>query len=265
MLTAENLSYTVAGRRIVDDLSLTLEPSRVAIVVGPNGAGKSTLLKLLTGELTPSAGHIRYGDVAVDRLKPWQLACRRAVMAQATQMAFPFLVHDVVGMALEGIGRNLDAIRRRAILIRCLAAADVSHLARRSYQTLSGGEQQRVQFARALCQLEAGRTVEQQQILFLDEPIASLDLHHQLALLDCVRAVANQGTAVLAILHDLTLAAHHADNLIVLDEGRCAAAGNPDEVLDRALLNRVFKVDFGGDAHVASPRYVRLQGGVSAN
>jgi iron complex transport system ATP-binding protein len=117
------------------------------------------------------------------------------------------------------------------------------HLAGRDYQTLSGGEQQRVQFARALCQLEAGQSLEPQQALLLDEPIASLDLCHQLALLETTRTLArSQGIAVLAILHDLNLATHFADELIVMHRGAIVAKGDPATVLDVACLRDVFGV-----------------------
>ncbi len=248
LLVAAGLGYRIAGKMLVEDIALSLRPGRICVVVGPNGAGKSTLLRLLTGELRPSAGTVLIDGQPIGALRPWQLACRRAVMAQASQIAFPFAVHEIVSMALDGVGRSLPATRRLAVLARSLAAADIAHLAERSCQTLSGGEQQRVQFARALCQLEAGRTVEEHQMLFLDEPIASLDLRHQLGLLDSLRDLARQGIAILAILHDLALAAHYADDLLVLSEGRLAAAGPPDEVLTRALLNSVFGVD------LAAPR-----------
>jgi len=219
---------------LVSDASLDLEPGATTILIGPNGAGKSTLLKLLTGELAPAAGSVHCADEALGTVPAWRLACLRAVMAQHSRLAFPFSVYEVARLGVDGIGRALTRQRREAIVAEALAG--------RRYQTLSGGEQQRVQFARVLCQLEAGRSVAERQVLFLDEPIASLDLCHQLALLDMARSIAGRGVAVLIVLHDLNLAVTYADHLVVMDRGRIIAQGPPAETLDDALLQQVFRV-----------------------
>ncbi|MBD8907205.1 heme ABC transporter ATP-binding protein [Methylorubrum zatmanii] len=242
LLRAEDLAYAVAGRVLVEDIALTAEPGRIQIVVGPNGAGKSTLLRLLSGELAPTSGRVTYAGEPAAAIPPWRLAAMRAVMPQALRLAFPFSAAEVARIGLDGIGRGLDRRARDAILTEALHRADVSHLARRSYPTLSGGEQARVQFARALCQLAAGRTLARQQVLFLDEPTASLDLRHQTALLDVAADLAGAGTAVIAILHDLNLAAAYADELIALQAGRIVARGRPETVLRDDLVARVFGV-----------------------
>ena len=242
-LTGEGLTLAVGHRKLVDDASLDLKPGRTIVLIGPNGAGKSTLLKLLTGEVKPSRGTVRLEGAALDTLPGWRLASRRAVMAQHTRLAFPFTVYEVARLGVDGIGRAMPRQRRESIVASCLMAAGVLDLAGRSYQTLSGGEQQRVQFARVLCQLEAGRSENQTQALFLDEPIASLDLCHQLALLDKARSLAAAGLAVLVVLHDLNLAVTYADELVVMDQGRIIAKGAPAATLDEALLRQVFRVD----------------------
>lgn len=216
----------------------------MTIVIGPNGAGKSTLMKLLSGEIAPLSGGVTSFGEPLSTVPAWRLACRRAVMAQASRLTFPFAVHDVVRLGLEGIGRAKSRAGTDQIVEESLIHADVLDLAGRDYQTLSGGEQQRVQFARALGQLEAGRSVEPAQALLLDEPIASLDLCHQLALLDAARDLAiGGGVAVLAILHDLNLAATYADTLVVMDRGRIVAEGAPGDVLRPDLMRRVFRID----------------------
>lgn len=242
---ADTAGFSVRDRTLVEHASLSLGQGRLTIVIGPNGAGKSTLLKLMTGELAPATGSIRSFGEPLSRAAPWRLAARRAVMAQASRLSFPFAVHDVVRLGAEGIGRAQGRAALDANIETALGEADVLALAGRDYQTLSGGEQQRVQFARVLCQLEAGRSIEPMQALFLDEPIASLDLCHQLALLDAVRSLTrreSQPVAALAILHDLNLAATYADHLVVMHHGRIVAAGPPSEVLTEALLETVFNV-----------------------
>ncbi|WP_439494658.1 heme ABC transporter ATP-binding protein [Bosea sp. (in: a-proteobacteria)] len=242
-IDARGLSFRVGGRDLVREASLELAPGTTTILIGPNGAGKSTLLKLMTGEAKPSGGEIRLDGEALAAIPAWRLACQRAVMAQHARLVFPFSVYEVASLGVDGIGRAMSRVRRDALVGESLAAAGVLELAGRAYQTLSGGEQQRVQFARVLCQIEAGRSVASRQALFLDEPIASLDLCHQLALLDMARAIAGRGVAVLIVLHDLNLAVTYADHLVVMDQGQIIAQGAPAKTLDDALLRQVFKVD----------------------
>ncbi|HEY5796737.1 MAG TPA: heme ABC transporter ATP-binding protein [Bosea sp. (in: a-proteobacteria)] len=243
IVSARGLSFHVGGRALVGDATLDLLPGTTTILIGPNGAGKSTLLKLMTGEAKASRGDVSIDGEKLHAIPAWRLACQRAVMAQHARLVFPFSVFEVASLGVDGIGRALSRQRREALVGECLAAAGVLDLAGRRYQTLSGGEQQRVQFARVLCQIEAGRSVASRQALFLDEPIASLDLCHQLALLDMARAIAARGVAVLIVLHDLNLAVTYADHLVVMDQGAIIAQGAPSKTLDDALLRQVFKVN----------------------
>lgn len=243
VIAGRGLGFSAGGRALVEDATLDLVPGRTTILIGPNGAGKSTLLKLMTGEAKPSTGSVLVESEPLHAVPAWRLACQRSVMAQHARLAFPFSVYEVVSLGVDGIGRAMPRPRREALIAECLAAAGVLDLAARRYQTLSGGEQQRVQFARVLCQLHAGSSVAGRQALFLDEPIASLDLCHQLALLDMARSIAARGVAVLIVLHDLNLAVTYADHLVVMDRGRIIAQGAPAATLDDALLRQVFRVD----------------------
>lgn len=244
LLAASGLGVAAGGRTLVEDVSLTVEPGSLQVIVGPNGAGKSTLLRLLSGEMRPMRGTVTYGGVPVAGIPPWRLAALRAVLPQSARLAFPFSVAEVARIGLDGIGRGLGRHDRAAILADALHRADVGHLSERAYQSLSGGEQARVQFARVLCQLAAGRTIAAGQILFLDEPTASLDLCHQSTILETVDELRRGGTGVVAILHDLNLAAAYADTMLVLSEGRLAACGTPAEILRDDIVARVFGVDW---------------------
>ena len=242
VLTATDIAFEAGKRPIVDGVSLALEAGRTTIVIGPNGAGKSSLLRLLTGEQTPHRGTVTIEGVPLAAVPAWRLACLRAVLPQTIRLVLPFTVRETANLGLDGIGRKLDRATRERIVAESLDAADVTHLADRTVLTLSGGEQQRVHFARVLCQLAAGQSVASRQVLFLDEPIASLDLSHQLALLDALAGLADRGIAVLAIIHDLNLAAAYADDLVVIDQGRLIARGSPEAVLTDELLASVFRV-----------------------
>ena len=252
-LEARALYRTVRRTHIVEDATISLIPGQLTIIVGPNGAGKSTLLKLLSGEVRPTSGDIVCAGETLKETPAWRLARRRAVMAQATQLAFPFSVNEVVRLGLDTLGLDtlgldtlgVDAKRidADAIIDHALRRADILHLAERKYDTLSGGEQQRTHFARVLCQLAAGRRSEARQALLLDEPVASLDLKHQLMLMDSAREIADSGVAVMAILHDLNLAAAYADKLVVMQAGRIVASGEPTHVLAGGLVADIFGVD----------------------
>lgn len=242
-LEARALYHSIGQKHIVDNATISLAPGRLIVVVGPNGAGKSTLLKLLSGELRPTSGNIVCASEPLRQTPAWRLARRRAVMAQATQLAFPFTVSEVVCIGLDTLGRNAAGSEADAIVAQALRRADILHLSHRKYHTLSGGEQQRTHFARVLCQLAAGRRSESQQALYLDEPVASLDLRHQLMLLDTAREIAKSGVAVMAILHDLNLAVAYADELIVMHAGKIVASGDPADVLAGGIVADVFGVD----------------------
>lgn len=253
LLEATDLAYHSAGKALVDGIDLAFAGGSFTVIIGPNGAGKSTLLRLLCGELTPARGAVRWNREKLHAIPAWRLAHRRAVMPQASDLNFPFTVFEVASLGTQGIGRGLSRGDRERLALEALEQADVAHLAPRNYQTLSGGERQRVHFARVLAQLAAGRTLEAQQALFLDEPIASLDLKHQLALLETARELARQGLAVIAVLHDLQLAAGLADELVLLHQGRLVTRGTPDAVLTPATLAEVFGVTLHANALPTSP------------
>ena len=242
VLEARAVAYRSGERWLVEDVDLTLESGSLTVVVGPNGAGKSTLLRLLSGELSPSHGEVLLGGRSVGAIAAWQLAHARAVMPQSSDLGLPFTALEVASLGVEGIGKGLTRNDRQALVRDALERADVAHLACRDYQTLSGGERQRVHFARVLAQLRAGQTVETRQVLFLDEPIASLDLKHQLALLHEARRLAEAGLAVLAVLHDLQLAAGVGGHLVLMRDGRIVACGASDAVLSPERLKDVFGV-----------------------
>ncbi|MDF2689284.1 MAG: iron transporter [Microvirga sp.] len=242
ILEAKGITYRNGGRALVQEVDLAISQGSFTIVVGPNGAGKSTLMRLLCGELAPSQGTVLLEGRPLTTIPPWRLAHARAVMPQASELSFPFTVFEVASLGVEGIGRGLSRSDRQRLTLHALDRADVAHLAARNYQTLSGGERQRVHFARVLAQLAAGRTVEDRQILFLDEPIASLDLKHQLALLETAQDLARDGLTVVAVLHDLQLAAGIGDDVVLMNQGRLVARGAPHAVLTPARLAEVFGV-----------------------
>jgi iron complex transport system ATP-binding protein len=211
MFVAQNASVIRDGRALVADVDLALRPGVFTVVIGPNGAGKSTLLKALSGEIPPDRGQVFCHERPLARLSAVELAADRAVLPQSTTLSFPFTALEVVRMGAIANG-SLDPTRAaRAALVR----VGLEGFEARPCRALSGGEQQRVQFARALAQVPLPVEHGRARALFLDEPTSSLDIGHQIGVLEIARDFARRGGAVLAILHDLNLAAEFADHLVV--------------------------------------------------
>lgn len=243
MLEAQSVCFKVKDKHLIQDVSISVSPGEIVAIIGPNGAGKSTLLKVLAGELRPTAGVVRLDGHDMCDLTPPELASRRAVVPQATSLAFPFTVHEVVALGFSVPGFAGHDPKSTALVDNALERVDMAHLTSRSYTTLSGGERQRVHLARALCQLRASPNRHGTATLLLDEPTASLDLAHQLLILDEARCEAERGVAVLVVLHDLNLAADYADRIILLYTGKVECAGAPADVVKDTVLSRAFQCD----------------------
>ncbi len=240
--TGVTLRARGTGRALVEEVSLRLEAGEVLAVVGPNGAGKSTLLHALSGELRPAAGAIAFCGRALEDWPARALARRRAVVSQRVALAFPMTVREVVALGRLPWHGTREAACDAAAVAAAMGRAGVASLAPRAYATLSGGEQQRVQVARALAQLDGA---EAPAALLLDEPTASLDAAHRAGLLRALRRLAAEaGSAVLVVLHDLNEAAFVADRVAVLQAGRCVALGPPARALDPSLLARIYGLPF---------------------
>lgn len=240
MIDARQVGVAIGGKQIVSGVDFEARPGEIAAIVGPNGSGKTTLMRALSGDLR-YCGTIEINGRSLTALKPWQTATMRAVLPQATALSFPFTVREVVRLGLLGGRSGALAGDAERLPDRALARVDLDGLGGRYYQELSGGEQQRVQLARVLCQVWAPVLEGMPRYLFLDEPVSSLDIRHQLVIMDIARDFARRGGGVIAILHDLNLTALYADRVFVMHRGRLAAAGTPAEVLNDALISRVFE------------------------
>ncbi len=248
LLAVHDLTYQLGNRKLLERISFAAEAGEVLAIVGPNGAGKSTLLRMLSGEEHPTEGSVSIGGQKLASIPQRQLASRRAVMLQNSRVVFPFTAFEVVRLGTEGIGVGLSRRDRDQLALSALANVDAEEFAERNFLTLSGGEQQRVSFARSLAQLAAGRTHISPQILLLDEPIASLDVRHQLALLEHARTLARSGNVlVIVVLHDLTLAHTFADRILVLRKGKLATIATRNEPLSRDLIEEIFEVSIAAE------------------
>jgi iron complex transport system ATP-binding protein len=240
MLTGTGLTYRAGGRALVSDVDIDVPAGQLLALVGPNGAGKSTLLGLLAGDLTPAAGRIAIDDRCVHSMRPRELAQLRAVMPQQSLLQFAFTAAEVVALGAQsrGYSRGASGSASRGgglsvEVAEALRRVDCTDLADRSYPSLSGGEQARVTLARVLAQ----RT----PVVLLDEPTAHLDLRHQNLVLRLARELADDGRAVVVVLHDINLAARWADRLMILSAGRVAACGPPADTVTAGTLSDVYR------------------------
>lgn len=246
-LDVNAVSWSVEDHTIVDGVLLDVEPGEFVGLIGPNGSGKSSLLRTIYRVLKPDAGVISLNGDDVWRMDVREAARRTAVVMQERTSEFDFTVHEIVMM-----GRNphkglfdRDTQADFAIVEEALHRVNMLDFVQRSFNTLSGGEKQRVLVARALAQ--------QARFLVLDEPTNHLDVRYQLEMLMLVRGL---GVTTLAALHDLNLAAHYCDRLFLLDRGKIVASGPPEIVLQPARIRQVYHVD----AYVErSPRTGQLQ------
>ena len=247
--------YAGSAAAALDGVSMDVPDGCLYAVLGPNGSGKSTLVKALLGVVA-----IRAGDAVVDGrdVRGWtrkELARAVGVVPQAEVIAFPLSVRELVGMGrypyLGPLGSEGETDRRA--VARALEQCDVVELAARDVTTLSGGELQRVRIARALAQ--------EPRALVLDEPTASLDIRHEMAILELLRASADAGMTVVVVTHGLDMAARFADRMLLLSRGRVAAEGSPAEVLRAEVLAEVYRwpIAVDMDPSTGMPRVTPLR------
>jgi ABC-type cobalamin/Fe3+-siderophores transport system ATPase subunit len=251
--------YGAAGRWVLDDVTVKIVRGGLVGILGPNGSGKTTLLRLIAGLLSPLDGHVLVDGVDLQTLRRRDVSRRMAMVPQETQLAFEYTVLEMAVMgryphlrAFEVEGPDDIEIAREA-----LRATGTLHLQSRLFNTLSGGEKQRVVIASALAQLErrgreglSGDAVENpsrplfSEILLLDEPTASLDLAYQLEIRSILEKLNHtRGLTIVVSTHDLNLAASLCRDLILLDRGRVLAAGPAASMLDAGLIRQLYGVE----------------------
>ena len=236
IVTAQGLSVTLAGRRVLSDISLALAPGRLVALVGPNGAGKTTLLRALAG-LVASAGAIHIHGEDLSSLDLSERARRFAYLPQGHLVHWPLPARDIVALGRYPHGAT-DPARLKPkdaeAVLRAMQAADVMAFSERRVTELSGGERSRVALARVLA-VEA-------PVILADEPTSSLDPRHQLDVLQTLRAAADKGALVIVVTHDLGLAARFSDTVLVLCEGRLVSQAPPTEALSQQVMAEVFRI-----------------------
>lgn len=234
MLKAESLAINRYGYVLLDDVNLEIKKHSLHVILGPNGAGKSSVLKALSGLLKADVGKVLLDGLDIHDISISERSLSLSVLLQEQVLDFSFQVQEVVSMGAYLVSKTMLPVA--STIIDAMEAMDVMHLAERDYTTLSGGEKQRTHLARLLVQVTHNTSY-----VLLDEPLKAIDLKHQIAAMQLLRKMADEGKGVLLIVHDLSLAAQFADTITLMDKGHIVQTGTPKEVMQPAILSSVFQ------------------------
>jgi iron complex transport system ATP-binding protein len=241
MIEVQHVSFAVNKKILVNEVSLFVEPGEFVVIMGPNGAGKSTLLKMMSGALPPTKGKILLKGKDLATYKTDQLAKQRAVLSQHYEISFPLSAREIVMMGRYPYFNSFPRAEDEAIVTNRMERMQVTDLGDRSYQTLSGGEAQKVQMSRVLAQI--GDTGEnEQKLLLLDEPVSHLDVKYQHQLLAVAKECCKKQVAVIAVLHDINLAIKYADRILFMKQASVIKNLAKHEPLTSELLESIFDI-----------------------
>ena len=241
MVSANNISFKVGNKILLDNTDISFEPGLFHVIMGSNGAGKSTLLKLLAGELKPTSGKVQFGNKQLDSISKPELAKKRAVLSQHYEIHFPIQVDDIVLMGRYPYYSNDPSKRDLDICKQAKVLMEVAEFGERDYNTLSGGESQKVQMSRVLAQIWDANP-DNGKILFLDEPVSHLDIKYQYQLMRIAKELCKKNITVIAILHDINLAISFADRLLFMKKGKLFYDLNDVNSISTNILDEVFDV-----------------------
>jgi iron complex transport system ATP-binding protein len=242
MIKAEQIKYSVGQKNILNNISIQFLPGTCNLIIGPNGSGKSTLIKLLSGELENYDGRIMYNSSDIKTFTKLKMAASRAVLSQQTELSFPMTVEEVVMLGRNPHFEFNPSKKDVEIVQEVIDLLDLNSFIHRNYQTLSGGEKQRVHYARVLAQIW-DQPKEEHRYLFLDEPLNNLDLYYQQSFLSIAISLLNETTTLIGVVHDINIAMRYADELFFLKEGELIKNGAPEKIVDAILIKEVFNVD----------------------
>ena len=237
IVVVNNISYSVRDKNIIENMNFTLERGGFYSVIGTNGSGKTTLLRCISNSLQPTKGNIKINNKLINKYTPKVLARHISVVSQNTEFLFDFSSFQVVMMGRMAYQKLLQTDSEQDLIVvkQCMEKTNTWHLKDRSIKQLSGGELQRVMIARALAQ--------QTPIMLLDEPISSLDIHHQFDIMELLKKINKENnTTIFIILHNLTLALKYSNKTLALKNGKLKYFGNTEEILTKENIQELFKI-----------------------
>ena len=220
------MSLEIDGGEIVNDINIEVFPGKVLALIGPNGAGKSTILKILSGDIKPTSGVVKYNDINISNIPFVDRAHIRGVMSQSQTIVFDFSVLEIIEMGWLHSDHDYYTSFYADVLKQIIEDCELQHLVDRKFNTLSGGEQKRVHFARVLLQLWIPEGDIHPRFMLLDEPLANLDIYHELKMLEIIKKYLSKNIGVLLILHDLNTASKFADNIVLMKNGTMVKNGS---------------------------------------
>ena len=226
LLKTEGVAFAYGSKVVLEDISFQVGKGDFLGIIGPNGSGKTTLLKVLNGVIEPRKGRVLFRDKPIRSFPRKELARSIGVVAQEYAFSYPFTVREIVLMGRYAHMSRLgfETSHDMEVALHSMRSTDIEHLADRKFHELSGGERQRVIIARALAQ--------EPQIILFDEPTAFLDIHHQIEFFDFIWELnQNTGVTIVAVSHDINLAAQYCKEMALLSKGRVYRMGRPDEVV----------------------------------
>lgn len=244
---SEKISLKYNDKSILEDINIEIKKGMILSILGPNGAGKSSLLNILSGDIESNIGNVFYDNTDIKNISIQERAFIRSVMSQNQPIVFDFSVRDIVEMGWLDKGNIRYSNNINNAIIGVLNDCEIAHLEKRKFNTLSGGEQRRVHFARSLIQLWRESGNKDSKYLMLDEPTSNLDLSHQIKLMNMLKKLANDGVGILLILHDLNLAFNFSDYIAIIKNGKLFAYDKPLNIINKNILEDVFELTFNVD------------------
>ena len=241
-INSKNISLFYDEKEILKDISIEIKEGKITTLLGPNGAGKSSFLNIISGDLDFYNGDVFYNQRNLAEINIQEKAFLRSVMAQSQPIVFDFSVKEIVEMGWLEKGDIKYSNNFKTALKEILKECDIDYLKNRKFNTLSGGEQRRVHFARSLLQLWRESNSVDPCYLMLDEPTSNLDLFHQIKMMNAIKKLSTEGVGIFMILHDLNLAFKYSDYIAILKNGKIVTFGEPMSIINDDILSNTFGV-----------------------
>ena len=239
---SKDISLFYDEKEILKDISIEIREGKITTLLGPNGAGKSSFLNIISGDLDFYNGEVLYNQRNLKEINIQEKAFLRSVMAQSQPIVFDFSVKEIVEMGWLEKGNIKYSDNFKTALNEVLIDCDIDYLKNRKFNTLSGGEQRRVHFARSLLQLWRESNAVDPCYLMLDEPTSNLDLFHQIKMMNAIKKLSTEGIGIFMILHDLNLAFKYSDYIAILKNGKIISFGEPKSIINDDVLSSAFGV-----------------------